>query len=350
MDAKPPLKRWVLVAGTGLRTGVPLETCWCAEAIGAALADNGFGLVTGGWPGVDFLTAKAFATRTMMSNQSLSQHLIQVFPRSMQRPDYPGGQPIVVNEGFEEFSESIRYANAVVLVGGIGGTYELATLARHEQRPVFAIPATGGDAATVYGEIMTAWNLQHPNALTREDFQSLNAPIGSRTDADRLASIVVRLLEMSLSKSKVMSTNSLFVSYSHDDLVWTEVFKEKLKSVLRPEQLDVWDDGLIQAGDIFELDIGKALAKAKAAVLLLSRTFLASNFITERELPAILRLYSEKELSVLWFKVSDCTVPEELGRFQALYDPETPLSAIRSPASLNIALVEICKRIGSKIL
>jgi hypothetical protein len=53
-------KRWILVAGTGLVKGTPIEDVNAAPAIGTELARNRYGLVTGGWPGVDYLATQAF--------------------------------------------------------------------------------------------------------------------------------------------------------------------------------------------------------------------------------------------------------------------------------------------------
>lgn len=344
-----PLKTWILVAGTGGQTGLPQETSWSAEAVGRSIARAGFGLVTGGWPGVDYLTASAFASSPEIRDKTLSDHLIQVVARSKGYPDFRGGQAVIVNDGFEEFSESLRYANAVVLIGGRGGTYELATLARHEQRPVFPIAGTGGDAANAHTDLVQNWEVRHPNGITLEQFRNLAAPLNSRNDADRLAAEAVQLVQLCLNKDQLIATSSIFVSYSHDDLVWITVFKEKLKSVLRPEQLVIWDDSQILPGHPFESEIQTAIRKARAALLLLSNSFVASSFIKGREFPEILRLSDEKKLSVLWLKVSECDEPVELKPIQALYDPSTPLDAIRSPASLNVVLADICKRIGSRL-
>jgi hypothetical protein len=43
--------RWVLVLGTGRQRCLPNEVLLLAEALGRALAEQGFGLVVGGWPG-----------------------------------------------------------------------------------------------------------------------------------------------------------------------------------------------------------------------------------------------------------------------------------------------------------
>ena len=50
---------WVLVAGLG-DVDLPREVWIATEALGRALARRGFGLVTGGWKGVDHVAARSF--------------------------------------------------------------------------------------------------------------------------------------------------------------------------------------------------------------------------------------------------------------------------------------------------
>lgn len=124
--------RWVLVAGTGRQSGLPERQARLASQLGRSLSDRNFGLVVGGWPGVDYLAAKAFAERLAARRVSLSDYLIQVvgeerpaiYPAAARYPDFAGGHVITVSTGAREWIEALKYAHAVVLVGGEGGTSE----------------------------------------------------------------------------------------------------------------------------------------------------------------------------------------------------------------------------------
>lgn len=52
MSLHPRGQKWILVAGSGSHK-LPARIETTAEKLGAALAKAGFGLTTGGWPGVD---------------------------------------------------------------------------------------------------------------------------------------------------------------------------------------------------------------------------------------------------------------------------------------------------------
>jgi hypothetical protein len=56
-----PPRGWILVAGTGNAAALTAKAEQTSKALGVSLANAGYGIVTGGWPGVDDLTARAFA-------------------------------------------------------------------------------------------------------------------------------------------------------------------------------------------------------------------------------------------------------------------------------------------------
>jgi len=80
-----------------------------------------------------------------------------------------------------------------------------------------------------------------------------------------------------------MATPRVFISYSRADRKWLERLQVHLRPLIRTSIADVWDDGRIQAGDAWRVEIRKAIEAATVAVLLVSADFLASDFVESEE-------------------------------------------------------------------
>src|SRR5437763_12177418 len=136
----------------------------------------------------------------------------------------------------------------------------------------------------------------------------------------------------------------LFISYCREDRKWLDKFREMLPPLLRKEQFKVWDDTKITPGTKWYLEIEKAVATSKVALLLVSARFLASDFIVEIELPLLNKARADG-LTILWVAVSRCMFQyTDLTDYQALNDPAKTLDSFTS-AKLNQEMFRICKQI-----
>jgi hypothetical protein len=139
--------------------------------------------------------------------------------------------------------------------------------------------------------------------------------------------------------------DQVFISYSHKDERWLQKLRTHLKPFERTHQIQVWDDNKIRAGDKWRDEIGGALKTAKVAVLLVSPNFLASDFITDQELPELFAAAESEGLKVIWVAVSASAYMETSIRdYQAANDTARPLDCLK-PAKLNEELVRICEAI-----
>ena len=120
----------------------------------------------------------------------------------------------------------------------------------------------------------------------------------------------------------------LFVSYSHVDKVWKDRLLKWLWD-LDEELIDIWVDREIEPGSNWYDEIERALESAKAAVLLVTQDFMASDFIRHVELPALLKAADSGRLTLLWIAVSDAvTEGTPLHEKQAVNDPARPLDGL----------------------
>ncbi|MCP9772462.1 SUMF1/EgtB/PvdO family nonheme iron enzyme [Synechococcus sp. Tobar12-5m-g] len=135
--------------------------------------------------------------------------------------------------------------------------------------------------------------------------------------------------------------DQLFISYSHVDRGWVERLQTMIRPLVRSLGLRLWDDSQIQPGDKWREEIETALAAAKVALLLVSSDFLASEFVTNSELPQLLTAAEEEGLRILWVPLRPSLVRVTLiNAYQALLDPSRPLARM-DPVEQEEALVEI---------
>ncbi len=81
-----------------------------------------------------------------------------------------------------------------------------------------------------------------------------------------------------------MKTSHIFICYSHKDQEYLERIQVHLKPI-KKDGIDLWSDLCIRPGDNWRNEIAGALERANVGILLVSADFLASDFITENELP-----------------------------------------------------------------
>ncbi|MBF0347878.1 MAG: SUMF1/EgtB/PvdO family nonheme iron enzyme [Magnetococcales bacterium] len=98
---------------------------------------------------------------------------------------------------------------------------------------------------------------------------------------------------MGRSKSKV------FISYSRKDNHLLESFFPFKNTLERDGLVVVWTDREIQTGQKWREEIKKALSVANTAVLFISQSFLASEFIFNEELPPLLHAHLKRGLTIL---------------------------------------------------
>lgn len=158
---------------------------------------------------------------------------------------------------------------------------------------------------------------------------------------------IIRLLHIVAPKLEV--GKPLFISYSHKDEQWLLELKKFLKPLEERDLISVWDDTEIKAGEDWRDKIEKALASAKAAVLLISQDFLNSDFIVKHELDPLLDSAKDEGLTIFWIAVSSSTVDDTaISKYQAVLK-EPPLD-ILGPAERKKAFVQIYNKIKEVVV
>jgi formylglycine-generating enzyme required for sulfatase activity len=143
--------------------------------------------------------------------------------------------------------------------------------------------------------------------------------------------------------------DQLFISYSHVDREWVDRLQKTIHPVVRSHGLRLWDDSQIEPGDKWKEEIETALAAAKVALLLVSLDFMASEFVTNSELPQLRAAAEEEGLQILWVPVGASLVRDTwINGYQALLDPGRPLAKMEEWEK-DEALVKIADVIKKKL-
>src|SRR5262245_9805056 len=81
----------------------------------------------------------------------------------------------------------------------------------------------------------------------------------------------------------------VFISYNHNDARWVKRLRVHLKPLEKQYGIVVWDYKQIQPGARWQEETKQAIDTARVAILLVSADFIASDFITNNELPPLLQ-------------------------------------------------------------
>ena len=161
----------------------------------------------------------------------------------------------------------------------------------------------------------------------------------SPAEANRLASVVRRHSEIApeqrvfgrqRTNPSVTRRDRIFIAYSHADKEWLFRLEVHLAPLAKKHRHLLWDDTKIAPGEKWKVEIARAMGSAKVAVLLVSADFLASEFIIENELPALLDAAADQGAVILPVIAAPCRFREtaSLSQFQAVNATSKPLSAM----------------------
>lgn len=129
----------------------------------------------------------------------------------------------------------------------------------------------------------------------------------------------------------------VFMSYSHADTAWVQKLEKVLAPLLRSREVTVWWDRDIRPSEKWKEEIDAALAGARVALLLVSPSFLGSEFIMDHELPCLLEAAQRKEVRLLWVLLQNCLYKRTpLNDYQAAHDVSRPLNALSEPELDNV--------------
>ncbi len=141
----------------------------------------------------------------------------------------------------------------------------------------------------------------------------------------------VRSLQDSLPAASKRSV-ALFISYSHKDENFLEELLLDLKGLQDDGYIEAWYDGKILAGDEIDPEVESHLDEAHVILLLISRRFLGSSYIKEKEFPRAMERHKAGEAQVIPIILKDAPWDispwkERFGKLKVLPKDGKPVNA-----------------------
>ena len=289
--------RRVLVAGVA--EGLSIQTQELSRAIGSLLALQGHDLITGGWPGVDYLVAEGFDTAASNRADSIAHY----FGGLRKEPDSKHGHRIFFEREEDALSAAVGATDIVILIEGADGTHAVGREAISQGKPVIPI---GGGAAAELRDIAIRPGRWADN--TRERLRGLRGPASVAT----IVHDVNELIRVARPRERKQLEN-VFISHSEDSRIFT--------------QFEYHAEQLIVDSARFLRDIA-SLSLARFAVV-----FIGPGYLEDRrkrdELRRIVDRATAGHLTIFWFLESRCDYASTgIDRFKAAHDITKPLDTL----------------------
>jgi hypothetical protein len=132
-------------------------------------------------------------------------------------------------------------------------------------------------------------NEGNPNTLSKEP--SRNVPISSYQN---------------FTNKQLRSMKKVFVSYSHEDSIFRKEVQKFLVNLEREKLIKIWQDVLINPGDIWEEEIQNSLENADIIILLVSQNFINSTYIYEKEMKKAIKKAEDKSAVIIPVLLKNC--------------------------------------------
>jgi hypothetical protein len=142
-----------------------------------------------------------------------------------------------------------------------------------------------------------------------------------------------------------MARDQIFICYSREDDAIRQRIEKHLQPLTRQTGVVVWSDHNIGVGARWRKEISDALERAQVALLLVSADFLASAFINEVELPALLRAAEQDGATIVPLHVSSSDFQASpIAEFQSPHSPDTVLAGL-SRHEQDSLLAELARKL-----
>ncbi|MDU9408071.1 toll/interleukin-1 receptor domain-containing protein [Pseudomonas sp. zfem001] len=144
-------------------------------------------------------------------------------------------------------------------------------------------------------------------------------------------------------------SKKVFISYSHKDEVYREELEEHLSMLRREGEVSVWHDRKITAGDEWKNEIDSNLESAQIVILLISSSFLASDYCHDVELGKAMAMHEEGLATIVAIIIRACDWKRAgFSKYQAVPKDANPVALWADKDSAWLDVVTRLRELISK--
>ncbi len=226
-----------------------------------------------------------------------------------------GGHPAV----FETIKERIQRSDAIVADISENNPNVLweVGFSESQKKPIVLLSSTPQEIpAALLGSQLIVYEPEILDGLTPRLADSIVEALG----VDRVADL------QGVNEANPERTQ-IFISYCHADSASLTRLLVHLRPLESKRFIHLWSDRQIRPGEKWEDKVQDGLRRAKAAVLLISADFLASDYVVNHELPSLLSAAEKEGVRIIPLILKPCGFlrDKRLSCFKAINDPKTPL-------------------------
>ena len=150
----------------------------------------------------------------------------------------------------------------------------------------------------------------------------------SRTQNEKAVRIWRVDIDALLNKKETKERKKLFICYSHADNLYFKRIMIHLRPLLGNGSIEIWSDTQIEPGDKWNSEIENALKETRVAILIVSADFIASEYITQKELPALIKASATGGARIIpvFLKPANLNKFENITQYQGLTSPSTVIT------------------------
>ncbi len=142
---------------------------------------------------------------------------------------------------------------------------------------------------------------------------------------------------------------SLFMCYAHDDERIVRELIPSLKVLARRGYIAAWRDTDLVPGEDWDATIKEKLSQSQIILFMVSTNFLASDYITENEIPLAMSLMNKQKAVVVPVLLSPCSWrDEDFEHLEKLPRKDAPVSSFRSHRDAWFLVEEGLKKVVEK--